>query len=49
MRALRYELIDKMMSELFPLDQVQILVDVVFQEMDNATKRIHGLSKLEKE
>ena len=41
-RKLRYELIDKLMSQLFPLDEVQLLVDVIFQEMDNASKRIHG-------
>ena len=35
-RKLRYELIDKLMSQLFPLDEVQLLVDVIFQEMDNA-------------
>lgn len=39
---LRYDLIDKLMSQLFPLDEVQLLVDVIFQEMDNASKRIHS-------
>lgn len=44
-RELRFELIDKLMSQLFPLDEVQLLVDVIFQEMDNASKRIHGGSQ----
>ena len=41
-RDLRYELIDKLMSALFSLDEVQLLVDVIFQEMDNAAKYMHG-------
>mmetsp|Transcript_12897 Transcript_12897/g.16565 ORF Transcript_12897/g.16565 Transcript_12897/m.16565 type:complete len:173 (-) Transcript_12897:1388-1906(-) len=35
------------MSQLFSLDEVQLLVDVIFQEMDNASKRIHGAAKQE--
>ena len=34
-----------MMSKLFPLDQVQILIDVIFQEMQNATKRLSDKNK----
>ena len=41
-RELRYELIDKLMSNLFSFDEVQLLVDVIFQEMDNAAKHMHG-------
>lgn len=33
------------MSKLFPLDQVQILIDVIFQEMQNATKRLSDKNK----
>ena len=33
------------MSKLFALDQVEILIDVIFQEMQNATKRLSGGKK----
>ena len=41
-RKLRYSLIDHMMSKLFPFDEVQILIDVLFTEMLNAQIRLHG-------
>ena len=41
-REKRFNLIDFMMSKLFPLDQVQILIDVLFTEMLNANQRLHS-------
>ena len=41
-RALRHKLIDFLMAKLFPLEEVQILIDVLFQEMINAQGRLHG-------
>ena len=44
-RTLRHKLIDFLMSKLFPLEEVQILIDVLFQEMINAQGRLHGTVK----
>ena len=35
-RKLRYSLMDFILGEMFPLEQVQILVDLLFMEMFNA-------------
>ena len=39
---LRQSLIDFTMSEIFPLQQVKLLIDVLFVEMYNAQQRLHG-------
>lgn len=39
---LRFEITDTLIARLFGIDQVKILIDVVFLEIQNAAKRLNG-------
>lgn len=44
-RELRAKCVDYVMAKLFPLDQVQILIDVILQEISSSQQRLRGTVK----